>query len=338
MNTPIVFDIDDLCDDFDPFEELLALHADYPNLKVTLFAIPGRCDLMTVNKYLNLDYVEVAMHGYHHSSIECAVWTEEETIDKVTEAALKFPKMVKGFKAPGWTANHHVYRGLEKIGYWTAVHDGHMPEWRWWPGEMYCYNGPMNPYRAAHGHTWETCDNGPSKWREMLEKVEVTPDDEFLFVSEAVLPRSSLHKVALEPGACVLDLGAFSGEEIYVARKAGATIHAFEPHPKMFERLEEVWSGDVGVTLDLERFAAEAIDIGDYVNNMDRDVDVLKMNVEGAEYVIIERLLDSGAYKRIGRWLVEDHERKMDAEWTMKKKLVLDRCEELGVELEEWPL
>jgi len=81
----IVFDLDDLCDDFDPWDELHALKERIPGLKVTLFAIPSRCSDELLARYRTLDWVELGAHGYHHALQECLVWSYAETNEKLEE-------------------------------------------------------------------------------------------------------------------------------------------------------------------------------------------------------------------------------------------------------------
>ena len=113
-----VFDLDDLCDEFNPWNELHALKERFPHLKVTLFAIPSRCSDELLARYRSLDWVELGVHGYHHSSYECGVWGYEETVEKLNE--LQELGWQKLFKAPGWIANYKVYDALLDCGWSVA--------------------------------------------------------------------------------------------------------------------------------------------------------------------------------------------------------------------------
>ncbi|MGH3065714.1 MAG: FkbM family methyltransferase, partial [Gaiellaceae bacterium] len=53
----------------------------------------------------------------------------------------------------------------------------------------------------------------------------------------------------------------------------------------------------------------EAIDLSQFVLDLDRDVRVLKIDIEGAECPVVHRLLDTGAIERVGTVFVELHDR-----------------------------
>ena len=75
-----VFDLDDLCDEYDPYDDLIRLRQDYPDLRVTLFAIPGRCSDELLARYRALDWVELGVHGYYHSLGGVPAWGYDETV------------------------------------------------------------------------------------------------------------------------------------------------------------------------------------------------------------------------------------------------------------------
>ena len=55
----------------------------------------------------------------------------------------------------------------------------------------------------------------------------------------------------------------------------------------------------------------ETIDLAEFVLSLDRPVDVMKMDIEGAECPIIEHLIDTGAIRRIRQLFVETHEHRI---------------------------
>ena len=62
--------------------------------------------------------------------------------------------------------------------------------------------------------------------------------------------------------------------------------------------------------VDTERFVdVEAIDLAEFVLGLERPVSVLKLDVEGAECRIVNRLIDTRAVDRVGTVLVELHDR-----------------------------
>lgn len=179
---PIVFDLDDLSKQWDPYDELIEMKRKYPNLKVTIFAIPGGLTTEMLAKYAALDWVELAVHGYHHSSVEAAVWSADEAKWRMEEILEWWPG-VRGFKAPGWTMSKEAYRYFDDNGWWLADHADHSERWEDSTAPRYVYND-RDDVKPIHGHTWDCCGNGPSDWDEMFKDVQ--PSDEFAFVSEVV--------------------------------------------------------------------------------------------------------------------------------------------------------
>jgi FkbM family methyltransferase len=53
----------------------------------------------------------------------------------------------------------------------------------------------------------------------------------------------------------------------------------------------------------------EALDLAEFVTSLERPVDVVKLDVEGVECRVVNRLLDTGAIARVGTMLVELHDR-----------------------------
>jgi len=179
VQRPVVFDLDDLCDRWDPWGELTSLKARVPGLKVTIFAIPALCSKELLEKYSKEDWIELAIHGYHHSTQEASVWLYDEAKPKM-EGALSTGYFVNGFKAPGWKTNREVLRAAKDLGLWTAEHPGEAPVWG--PHDLPRYVIGMNDkVEPRHGHTWDTMGNGPSVWSRWF-----TGKDEFKFVSEVV--------------------------------------------------------------------------------------------------------------------------------------------------------
>jgi len=55
----------------------------------------------------------------------------------------------------------------------------------------------------------------------------------------------------------------------------------------------------------------ETVDLDRFISNLNKPVDILKMDVEGAEIEILKKMIKNGTYKRIGTILVETHETKI---------------------------
>lgn len=236
-----VFELDDLSDRNDPYDKLLAVKQVRPDLKATLFAVPMLCSDALLEKYGELSWVQLALHGYHHSSYECAVWTKGEAVAKIQEG-LDRGCFVKGFKAPGWVAHQEVYKALAELELWSADHAEHIQNWKTSPLHRYVYNSPPFGVVPIHGHTWETCGNGPEWWGPTVTNL---PEGvSFEFVSEVVAlddvdviqedRNSWSHKSAfgaravahlmeamgyLKPTGKVLDIGGNDGTAAFMVHK-----------------------------------------------------------------------------------------------------------------------
>ena len=69
----------------------------------------------------------------------------------------------------------------------------------------------------------------------------------------------------------------------------------------------------------------EAVDLAAFLEELDRPVALLKMDIEGAEVAVLERLLERGLESRIGQAFVEVHDRKVPelAERTARLRALL---------------
>ena len=181
----VVFELDDLCDIHDPYEQLIAAKKRIPQLKVTMFAIPAMCSPELVAKYKALDWVELALHGFFHSNLECYDWSLDEAEAKITEGCARLglnPKEA-GFKSPHWEANGQTYMALANLGLWIADHPRQSTSWLEYESVPRYLVDMDDDLATLHGHTWDIMCNGPSWWS---DKVSDFRDDVFLHVSQAV--------------------------------------------------------------------------------------------------------------------------------------------------------
>ena len=144
--------------------------------------------------------------------------------------------------------------------------------------------------------------------------------------------------VGADAESIIFDVGAFTGDWAEkVSVRSGAKIYSFEPSPEalpaLHRRLDQypnvticeyaLGARDASMTLadtgpgstlygsstsvDLPRVAVR--DIVGVIEELELDhVDVIKMNIEGGEYDVLERLADTGWLPKIGLVSVQFHE------------------------------
>lgn len=152
---------------------------------------------------------------------------------------------------------------------------------------------------------------------------------------------------SVDENSVCIDCGANTGQETLPWAERGAEVYAFEPHPECFRILEEkmarygkvhlyeqgVWhkdskmnlyfregAGDTGVSesssllkskpnVDEDSYVeVEIIDLVEFIRGLGKRVDVLKIDIEGAEVELVQKIIDTKIYKEIGLILVETHE------------------------------
>jgi len=73
----------------------------------------------------------------------------------------------------------------------------------------------------------------------------------------------------------------------------------------------------------------EVVDIIDFIENLDRNIRIIKMDIEGAEWDIMNRLIDHPVLNRIDCIFVETHERIDPAKYVPMFDALQDRAEQL---------
>lgn len=79
------------------------------------------------------------------------------------------------------------------------------------------------------------------------------------------------------------------------------------------------WSGgssllDFKGNIDKESFVeCEVVDLARFIVDLEKEIKIVKMDVEGVEYRIIHHLIDTGVIRKIEHLLVEAHESKIPA-------------------------
>jgi FkbM family methyltransferase len=142
----------------------------------------------------------------------------------------------------------------------------------------------------------------------------------------------------LDERSVVVDAGAYvGGWTAALTQRSGSTVYAFEPNPKAFVRLHarvttlpNVQAYEYGLgardekqTLTLqgpgstlhgtssthETAIVETRDIAAVLDELGIEhLELLKLNIEGGEYDVLERLIDTGWSERVGVILVQFHE------------------------------
>jgi FkbM family methyltransferase len=142
----------------------------------------------------------------------------------------------------------------------------------------------------------------------------------------------------LDERSVVIDAGAYVGAwTAALTQRRGSSVHAFEPNPKAFARLHarvtelpNVQAYEFGLgardekqTLTLQgpgstvygtssTHDSAIVEIRDIAAVLDElgigHVDLLKLNIEGGEYDVLQRLIDTGWSERISVILVQFHE------------------------------
>lgn len=144
--------------------------------------------------------------------------------------------------------------------------------------------------------------------------------------------------VDIDRDSLVLDVGAFNGDwSQKIWDRYRPTIHGFEPAPSGYQAMAKrfygnekvnayeygLGGGDSDASLALKgpgssiydqpgRFGSVDVHIRDVVNVLDEleitDVDLLKVNIEGGEYDLLDRLAESGRLRRMRLVLIQFHE------------------------------
>lgn len=160
----------------------------------------------------------------------------------------------------------------------------------------------------------------------------------YAFSAATVRNRDILVDVDINSDSVVLDVGAFRGEwSEKIWDRHQPTIHGFEPAPGAAQRMRNKFPdnpkvhvhefglgrGDTAVALTLDgpgssiydepaEFGSVPVRIRDVVGVLDelglQEVDLLKVNIEGGEYDLMDRLAEAGWLPRIRLVLIQFHE------------------------------
>jgi FkbM family methyltransferase len=161
------------------------------------------------------------------------------------------------------------------------------------------------------------------------------------FVGALYEDNQILHTANIDQDSIVIDVGAFIGDwSVTIAEKYNPTIYAFEPNPKPFERLLihagknpkfkplPVGLGDEDLEADFTLKGLGSSMLEDRADHSDvpkmrvkirsvdsiwnelalNNVQLMKVNIEGAEFPLFERMIETGLLDKVDTYLIQFHE------------------------------
>lgn len=170
----------------------------------------------------------------------------------------------------------------------------------------------------------------------------------------------------LPDGGLMVDCGANVGDVSRLFLDKGYTVHAFEPDPDARAALERRLGDRPGLTIHAAAVSDTAgemvlhrmsggldgtissslyrrdvhaggdtatvpvVDLFAFIASLGRPVDVLKLDIEGAEVPVLEAMLAARHDRRIGHVLVETHE-KFSPDFAARIEAIRRRLDALGV-------
>jgi len=177
-----------------------------------------------------------------------------------------------------------------------------------------------------------------------------------------------LKRLNLNRDSIVIDAGFHCGEELHYFNNIGSITHAFEINRFHCENISEIYKDNERINIyqkavwieycnidayekignphasmsvisdkhNIDKnisYKVEAIDLSDFILKLNSRVNLVKMDIEGAEYHVIEKLIYSGAIDMIDLVLFEDHRGKISKKtspaWHSKRKEVKAKIKKL---------
>ena len=183
----------------------------------------------------------------------------------------------------------------------------------------------------------------------------------------------------LDENFVFFDLGTHLGQELEAFLPLGVEVHSFEPHPELVKYIKEnfkdydnlifnesaawikdevrdlyfkkdpisSWRSDDGSSLLKEKqnlsgqysASVKCVDIAEYVFSLNKQIDVVKLDTEGAEYHIISHLIETKAIDRIDNLFFEDHSRRFPhqfSEYFQNKEFIFQKINDLNTNFGVW--
>lgn len=146
----------------------------------------------------------------------------------------------------------------------------------------------------------------------------------------------------LGPSSVVFDLGGYEGQwAADIRARYGCTVHVFEPVVSFARRIERRFAHDASVhvhpfglagstrvdTIHLDADGSSLFGTGEPVEiqlvhaagHLRHDVDLVKVNIEGGEFELLEHLVATGLVERVRELQVQFHEHVPHAEARMRR-------------------
>jgi len=182
----VILDLDDAFEGNDRLPLLEELRRQVPGLRVTLFAIPGRCSPRWVRQMRSrAEWIDIVPHGWMHATNrECQNWTQEQCAAVLYDAEVS-GFTTKGFKAPGWQISDGCYVELLRRGYWVADQQYNVTRR---PAALpaYVLNEPPAGVVQIHGHVGHLNGRNANELEYLVPEILRYWDAEFGFVRDHV--------------------------------------------------------------------------------------------------------------------------------------------------------
>lgn len=178
----------------------------------------------------------------------------------------------------------------------------------------------------------------PERARDFRELYRYAPAAGEIMAHKAMDPHL-LHRADISASSTIWDVGAARGDGAADLRSlSGGTVHAFEPHPGSFAHIEARFAdddhvtphayglagGDAMATLELAGpgsslhgdkrgdFPTAEVALRDvatvFAELGDERVDLTKINIEGGEYDLLDRMFETGLVPKVRYFLIQFHE------------------------------
>ena len=163
----------------------------------------------------------------------------------------------------------------------------------------------------------------------------------FQFMGATYVNKHILHDVDIDSNSVVVDVGAYTGSWAqHLVERYDPVIYAFEPNPRSFEQLKQkaennpklqpisygLGDEDITVEFTLNGLGSSMCDERSGHSDMPRimvdiaaidrvwrdlqlgQVDLMKINIEGAEFPLLERMIETDLLNRVGCFMIQFHE------------------------------